>query len=155
MVETERSVGKRALAGRALAPAQLEKAFLGFAKARGVNVDALTPRTALDLVCAFYDAVRFQGRAHGNGDMLLYQHGTRGAETTVGFVRQLYHRGLGQQLCVDLVYPAEKLRFAEAVSLWSQKSPTLQEWATTAKKLLGAAEQSAASPRVKVSLERF
>ncbi len=148
-------MARRAAAKEALSPSQLQKAFVGFAKARDADLDALTPLAALELIRAFYTEVSFQGRAHGTGDMLLYQHATRGAETTVGFVRQLYARGRGQQLCVDLVYPVAKLRLPESVSVWSEKLASLEEWAGAVKEHLAAAEMVAAHPVVKVSLESF
>ncbi len=138
-----------------MAPDEMEKVFAGFLKASGLDHEKVTPLGALELICAFYTDVSFRGRPRGMGDMLLYQHGTRGEETTIGFVRQLYARGRGKQLCFNLVYPAPKLRVPESVSLWTTNVASLNEWIAAVKKHVAAAESVSMHPHVKMSLESF
>ncbi|MFO0726422.1 MAG: hypothetical protein U1E65_21730 [Myxococcota bacterium] len=136
-------------------------AFDAFLKREAVRKSSLSPARCLGLLVQFYREVSFTGRSkEKGGDMLLYEQLTSkvtGA-STLHFVRQLYSRGRGHQLCIDFEYPAKTVDFTEnSASMWNKNLKATEAWERSVKERLADISASAdrSRPSVAVSLAEF
>lgn len=111
-------------------PSALLSSFERWAARRETSPTTLDMGALIPLFLAFYEEVRFTGRARdSHQDMLLFQTGhPPGSETwQVNITRQLYSRR-GQQLSIDHFIPVETLPWPGYVTLWSKDTDGPAGW---------------------------
>lgn len=107
-------------------PAELELSLRTFAAKRDTDLAALTLRTAIPLLSAFYDACTFKGRKHQTfADTLVAQMGNPpGPHWLLSVGRHLYSRGRGHQVNVSIAVDREVHPFPDYMTARSADGET-------------------------------
>jgi hypothetical protein len=111
-------------------PSALMPTFKRWSTQRDASPEEAGMGELITLFAAFYDEVRFTGRARDtHEDMLLFQTGHPPGSPTwqVNVTRQLYGRP-AQQLSIDHMVSVERLPWPGYVTLWSKDTSGLADW---------------------------